>query len=351
MKQKAVVIQKSNQGSKQIINNFDTMLNGLVEPFFNFEAMLLLYYANTYHRRSINIKAKLLSQVESTNLDKFLPTGITVSNFLHSFVLEYELYGNAFLEKTILNKLYILPGFEAKVDANRNIYQTSFLAYTKLDGYHFKTYSPRSRFYGEPEYLATIKQIQTTQKADEYNSKFLDNGARPGFAVIFENGEPTPEQIQSFRQFFGDNYKGYDNANKTIVLSTASTMGDKDAKIRLEKLSEIEDISFKLLKEVNRDEIIAAHGVPPRLVGVVTAGQLGGGNELISQLHSFNELELKPKQRQLEEFFASIGVELKLKELDTTNFKDDTDIITNLVDRQIISIDEAREVLNWQNKK
>ena len=347
MNKKAVVISKSKD-SKQIIENFDTLLNGLIEPFFSFEAMLLLYYANTYHRRSINIKAKLLSQIESTNLEKFLPPGITPTSFLHSFALEYELYGNAFLEKTMLNRLYILPGFEARVDIHRNIYQNRFLAYTKLDGYHLKNYSPRSRFYGEPEYLATIKQIQTTQKADEYNSKFLDNGARPGFAVIFENGEPTPEQIESFRQFFGDNYKGYDNANKTIILSTASAMGDKDAKIRLEKLSEIEDISFKLLKEVNRDEIIAAHGVPPRLVGVISAGQLGGSNELISQLHSFNELELKPKRQQLEEFFASIGIELKIKDLDVTNFKDDTDIITNLVDRNIISIQEAREVLNWQ---
>ncbi len=351
MNNKTAVVIKSRNDSKQIIQNFDSLLNGLVEPFFSFEAMLLLYYANTYHRRSINIKAKLLSQIENTNLEKFLPAGVTPANFLYSFALEYEIYGNTFLEKTVTDKLYILPGFEARVDAARNIYQTSFFKYIKLDGYHFKNYSPRSRFYGEPDYLATIKQIQTTQKADEYNSKFLDNGARPGFAIIFENSEPTQEQIDSFRQFFGENYKGYDNANKTIILSTASAMGDKDAKIRLEKLSQIEDISFKLLKEVNRDEIIAAHGVPPRLVGVMAAGQLGGGNELISQLHSFNELELKPKQRHIEEFFASIGIELKLKKLDVTNYKDDTDIITNLVDRNIISIQEAREVLNWKNKK
>jgi len=339
-----VIIKQDS--SRQAINEFDTSIFGnLVEPFFDFEQMLLLYYANTYHRRAINIKAKLFASINDTNLDKFL-VGETPESFLQAFVKEFEIYGNAFLEQTPLQKLYILPAFEARLNTKREIYQYAFNIFNKIDGFHLKEYSPRSRFYGEPCYLATIEQIKTTQKADIYNSKFLDNGARPGMAIVFENSEPTPEQLQAFKQFFGDNFKGYDNANKTLILSAASQIGEKDAKIRLEKLSEIEDISFKLLKEVNRDEIIAAHGVPPRLVGVVTSGQLGGGNELLSQLHSFNELEIKPKQRLIESFFKSFGVELKLNPLDTKNYKDDTDLITQLVDRQIISIAEAKELLN-----
>jgi len=344
---KVAVIKQAN--SRQIVEEFDTLLSGnIVEPFFDKEQLLLLYYANTYHRRAISIKSKLFTQIEDTNLDKFLPAGTTPEQFLQSLVLEYELYGNAYIEKTLNNTFYIIPGYQARVDINRNIYQQHFLRNLRLDGYHFKSYSPRSRFYGEPDYLATIKAISTTQKADEYNNAYLDNGAKPGFAVLFENSEPTQEQVNSFKTFFGTNFKGYDNANKTIILSASSDMGEKPAKIRLEKLSEVEDISFKLLKEVNRDEIIASHGVPPRLVGIVSASQLGGGNELISQLHMFNELEIKPKTKLITSFLKSIGIDIKLKELDTTNYKDDTDIITNLVDRNIISIQEAREVLNWQ---
>jgi len=343
---KAKVIKQ--QDTKQYIDEFDSSLfGGLVEPFFSFETMLLLYYANTYHRRSINIKAKLLSQAKDTNLEEFLPQGVTVSSFLYAFALEFEIYGNSFLEKTLSGKLYQLPAYEARVNLNKEIYQYTFSNTIKLNGYHFKNYSPRSRFYGEPDYLATILQIQTTQKADRYNSSFLDNGAKPGFAVVFENSEPTREQLDSFKEFFGKNYKGYDNTNKTIILSATGDM-EKPAKIRLEKLSAIEDISFQKLKEVNRDEIIAAHGIPPRLVGVVTPGQLGSSNELISQLHSFNELELKPKKKMIESFFSQLGVRLSLDELDTTNYKDDTDIVTSLLDRGVITVDEAREVLRWQ---
>ncbi len=349
MKERKVKAKVIKSSSKQNEKEFDTTIFGrIVDPFFNFEELLLLYYANTYHRRSINLKAKVLSSIIESDLEKFLPAGVTPSDFLYSFSVESEIYGNTFLERTLSDKLYIIPGYEARVDIDKNIYQQTFQKTIKLNGHHFKNYSPRSRFYGEPDYLATLLQIATTQKADKYNNSFLENGAKPGFAVMFENSEPTEDQIRAFREFFGENFKGYDNANKTIILSATSDMGEKPAKIRLERISQVEDISFKQLKEVNRDEIIAAHGVPPRLVGVISVGQLGGANEFISQLHAFNELEIKPKIKKIESFFKGIGVKLKLNELDTTDFKDDTDIVTALLDRNIISVGEAREILRWK---
>ncbi len=350
MKKERKLVYKSNSTSKQHIS-YDTLIfSNIVEPFVSFESLLLLYYANTYHRKCITIKSRLLSQIAKTNLEKFLPKGVTPKDFLYGFIMESEIYGNSFIEKAPLGTLYQLPGYEARVDIQRNIYQKTWDKTIKLEGYHFKYYSPRSRFYGEPDYLATLLPIETTQKADRYNSAYLDNGAKPGFAIMFENSEPTDEQLAAFREFFADNYKGYDNTNKTIILSAKTDIGEKPAKIKLEKLSEVEDISFEKLKKVNRDEIIAAHGVPPRLIGVIHSGQLGGGNELLSQLHAFNELEIIPKQESIESFFNKIGIELKLQKLDTTNYKDDTDIVTSLLDRNIITLDEARELLNVSKK-
>lgn len=106
-------------------------------------------------------------------------------------------------------------------------------------------------------------------------------------------------------------------------------------------------LSFEKLKNLNRDEIIAAHGVPPRMIGVMSAGTLGGGGELIGQLHSFNELTIIPKQEQIEWFFYQIGYPLKLKKIDVTNFKDDSDLVTNLVASGILNINEARAVLGY----
>jgi alcohol dehydrogenase YqhD (iron-dependent ADH family) len=79
----------------------------------------------------------------------------------------------------------------------------------------------------------------------------------------------------------------------------------------------------------------------------MSAGQLGGGSEFISQLHSFVELEIKPKIKKIESFFESIGIKLKLQELNVSSFKDDTTAITALLDRGVISPKEAKDLLNY----
>ncbi|WP_303296987.1 hypothetical protein [Campylobacter fetus] len=78
-----------------------TSTSGIIEPFFSFNQLLEAYYANVYHRRAIKIKAGLLSQIETeeSDLEKFLPAGVSPKNFLNTFAFNLELYGNAAIEK------------------------------------------------------------------------------------------------------------------------------------------------------------------------------------------------------------------------------------------------------------
>ncbi len=344
-----IIIRK--QDSSQQIVGTDVTMDGYIDPFLDFNSLLALNYANVYHHRALKIKAGLLSQVDTHRFDRYLPPGTSAKQLLFAFALDAEIYGNAFIERSGLLSnftLYNLPGFEGRIDRDGNLYQLDSTGQShKIEGHHFKYHSPASRWYGEPDYLTTVLQILSTQKADKYNDVFFDNGGRPDMAIIYENGEPSSEQLDSFKTFFGSAFKGYDKAHKTLILS-ADSIGDKDAKIRFEELGKVEDMSHKSLKEVNRDEIAAAHGVPPRLLGIMNAGGLGGGGELIGQLHSFNEIVVKPKIELLEGFFDSIDLPLTIKPLDVTNFKDDSDVVTNLVNSKIITQQEAREILGWQ---
>ncbi|WP_141071219.1 phage portal protein, partial [Campylobacter fetus] len=181
-----------------------------------------------------------------------------------------------------------------------------------------------------------------------YNDKFFDNGARPDLAIIYENAEPSEEQIKAFENFFGSNFRGYNNSHKTLIIYGENSANDKDAKIRFEELGRVSDLSFKELKSVTRDEIAVAHAIPPRLLGIVQGSALGGSGELSGQLQMFNELEIKPKIEMIESFFTNIGVKVTLKAMDTTSFKDDGEIVTTLVGSGILSIEEARSILGWQ---
>lgn len=335
--------------SQQVVG-VDELADGqFVTPFFDFDALLKLYYENTYHRRCINIKANLLSQIAESDLQTVLPPGINPKYFLKSAIIQAEIFGNLFLEKAGTDNmfcLYLIPGHEARVDKDRKIYQYLNGNNTEIPGFHFRYYSPISRYYGEPDYMPSIRKMRTEVLIDLYNETFFSNSATPDMGIIFENADPSDEQISAFRQFFQNSFKGYANAHKTLIASTGT--GEKDARIRIEAINKVNDLSFEKFKNMNRDEIIAAHSVPPRLVGIITAGQLGGGGELIGQLHQFNELEIKPKIDLYESFFNGLGIRLKLKPIDVTNFKEDASVIGGLVEMGIISTSEAREILGWQ---
>ncbi|MDR1008023.1 MAG: phage portal protein [Campylobacteraceae bacterium] len=324
--------------------------NGIIEPFFDFDKVLKLYYANPYHRLCINIKSRVLSLSEESDLEKYLPNS-TVKRFLRDSIRDLEIFGNMFTEIEGAGKyraFYYMPAREARLDNDFKIYQVNGYKKKEIPGSYYSYSSPMSRHYGEPDYLASINQILTVQDINLYNNLFFKNGATPRLAVIFENSEPTQEQIDAFSEFFGSSFRGVENAHKTLIISSGTNLEGKDAKIRVEKLSADDDLSFEKLREISRNEIIAAHSVPPRLVGIVNTGGWGGQSELIGQLHLFNETVIKPKQEEIEEYFGSLGVKLVLKPFDITNFKDDSEVLPNLIQAGILSVAEAREILGWQ---
>ncbi len=343
---KQYIFTKSAE-SNQVID-VDFVQDDVVEPFIAFDSLLDYYYNNSYHRRCIKIKASILSQTtEHSGLENLMPEDVRVADFLNSFVTELEIYGNAFVEDT--GKLFILPTIEARLKTDKTLIQRSrFLNEdVAIEGHHLRYYSPNSRYYGEPDYSAVLEQILLEKQINGYNNAFFENSARPDFAIIFEGSEPSDEQITAFQEFFETSFQGYANAHKTLIISAPPDTGSTvSPRIRIEPLNTVQDMSFKALKDTNRDEIISAHGVPPRLAGIVTAGQLGGGGELIGQLHVFNEIEIKPKQAILQAFFKDvIGVDIEPLPMDVTNFKSDVSVVAGLVQTGVITPAEAKMMM------
>lgn len=324
-------------------------VNGIIEPFFSFEEALKLYYANAYHRLCINIKSRILSMVEKSDLDKYIQGNTRM--FLQECVRDLELYGNMFVEIAGSQKyraFYHLPASEARLNKEFKIYQVQGFKSQQIEAKHLRYNSPMSRFYGEPDYLAVINSILVNKNIDLYNAVFFENGAVPDLSIIFENSEPSDEQLNAFKEFFSHSFRGVKNAHRTLIMSGQPNAEGKDARVRIEKLNEAKDLSFEKLKGINRDDIVAAHNVPPRLVGIINNGSLGGQGELMGQLHAFNEICVKPKQEAIEEFFRELGVKIELKSFDVTNFKDDSEVIPQLIQTGIISMQEGRELLGYK---
>lgn len=355
LKQKSLVIKSGTQ-SKQHDISADMLHEDekIIEPYLNFDSLRGLYAFNVYHQRAIKTKAMLLSQIEESNLESFLPAGVTPQKFLHKFILNAETYGTAYFEKSteVAGSFYLynLNTYTARVDRHHNIFQVAGTEYIPLDGGQFMYDTILSDHYGEPDYLTVIGQIVNIYKADKYNGAFFDNGAKPEMAIMFKDSDPSEEQIAAIQSFFKKDLKGYTNAHKTLLLTTGEGNGENKPDIEIKEMGKVEDLSFEKLKMVGRDEIIVAHNMPPKLMGVTQSNaSLSGGSELLAQLKMFNTMVLEPKARHIETFFAGHGITLKIKSFDVEAFKDDTDAVASLVGAGVLTPTEAKNVLGWSN--
>ncbi len=343
-------IIKSDHPSNQLNVEEDYFVDGsgVVEPYADYDILKVLYSANLYHQRAIKLKAGLLSQVEGGTLAKYLPQNTNIKNFLYKMALNLEVYGSSFLEKagtaTDFN-LYNMNTHSTRVDLDHNVYQKVSMTYYPIEALHLKYDSILSDFYGEPDYLAIIKQIATLFKADAYNNLFFENGGKPELAFIFEDSDPSDDQIDAITSFVKKSFGGYKNAHKNLILTTGEGNGETKPKIRIEKIGEVEDLSFEKLKAVGRDEIAAAHGVPPRLLGIVEKGGLGGGGELMGQVNMFMETTINPRLELIEWFFAQNGIELELARFNIDSLTSSEDVADELVKSGIITAIEKRNIL------
>lgn len=347
MKEKSLIIKNNSSNQLDTEEDYLSGINDVIEPYVSFSLLRGLYASNVYHQRAIKIKAGLLSQIEETNLQDFLPKGTTAKSFLYKLMLNLEAYGTAFIEKSGIGSnynLYTLNTYHARIDINHQIHQLVNMESQKLEGMIVKYDSLLSDYYGEPDYLTIIRTISTLFKADTYNSKFFENGGKPELAFIFEDSDPSDTQVEAITEFVKKNFNGVDNSHKNLILTTGEGNGETKPKIRIEQIGKVEDLSFKQLKEVGRDEIASAHGTPPRLLGIVQGSGLGGSGELLAQMEMFLEITMKPKIELVESFFEQHGIKLKLKRFDISGLgsKDAGDV---LVKAGVITEIEKRNIL------
>ena len=209
----------------------------------------------------------------------------------------------------------------------------------------------RDRRYGLPKWISAMRAIALDNNAIDHNAAFFANSAIPALAIIVEGGEFTPEVELAVKNFLTNEFKGVDNAHRTLYLP----LPDLGVTVRFEKLGqETKDGSFHLLRMDNRDEIIGAHGVPPRLLGIMSAGSLGGGGEVGGQILVFDQVTLQPVREKVAKtlnrtVIRELGLaEIAFKRIDATTAVEDADRIVKLLAGGVIDTNEARAEAGYQ---
>ncbi|VFQ47390.1 phage portal protein [Desulfoluna butyratoxydans] len=154
---------------------------------------------------------------------------------------------------------------------------------------HVKNYDVAQTIYGLPSYLGAIQSMLLNEDATLFRRRYYLNGAHAGY--IFYSSAATlgdkeqnairdavksTKKLGNFRNLYLHVPNGREKDFQIIPVGDFSTKDD------LEKI-----------KNISRDDIIAAHRIPPALASVVPTEARGGFGDITKadQVYEKNEIE------------------------------------------------------------
>lgn len=309
---------------------------GLIYPPVSLQSILELTHSNAFHTTCIEKKASMtvgLDYEAPKQVEKFLEDisgDVPFMEILQEVVYDWESLGNGYFEiaRTLGGKIgeighvhghtvyavqegrSLKEWWQETSGAGRETFSPFGARNGRNELLQFRQYTPLSSFYGLPTWIAALEALRLDQEKKTFYAAFFHNSAMPSMAVILEGAE-FDEHAEARIKDALSSTKGAENAHKTMILSVPF----EDAKVRFERLClDLKDMPFDKLSQATREEILAAHAVPPRIVGIVTAGSLGGGGETDGQLKIFNETTIKPRMTYVERRIKSLLRDVGLPE-------------------------------------
>ena len=162
----------------------------------------------------------------------------------------------------------------------------------------------KQEIYGVPEYLAALNAIWLNDEATIFRIKYYRNGSHAGYIFYVNEEGFTDEDAKSVKKAMKDS-KGPGNFRNMFL---HIPKGKKDG-VQIIPISEVmAKDEFNNIKSISRDDILAAHRVPPQLLGIVpqNAGGFGSAPQSASV---FFEHEIEPLQLRMLEINDWLGQE------------------------------------------
>lgn len=181
----------------------------------------------------------------------------------------------------------------------------------------WNNHTPRNDYYGVSDVIPALGAIHGDLSRRDYNIAFFENFGIPSFAVFvtgdFDPGEVNADgkneidkKIESFFEQINQ------NPHSALVMSIptredAGTIEESGSvEVEFKPLSvEQKEASFRMYRKDNRDEVLAAHAVPPYRAGIAEEGALGGTTAR-EATEIYKESVLAPRQERLESLFNEI---------------------------------------------
>lgn len=153
--------------------------------------------------------------------------------------------------------------------------------------------------YGLPEWLSALNAGLLNESATLFRRRYYKNGAHAGFVFYLSEATINEADAAKIREQLLK-AKGVGNFKNLFI---HAPNGKKDG-VQIMPIAEVAaKDEFQGIKNCSRDDLLAAHRVPPQLIGVIPQNN-GGFGDVRSAMDVFfmNEIEpLMEKMRQINE--------------------------------------------------
>ncbi len=295
--------------SREIIDYLECPQMGKwYEPPISMDGLARSSRASVHHASAMIVKRNILTSC-------FEPHPLLSRTDFCAFVHEFLIFGNAYLERRDAigrNPLALKPA-KAKY-TRRGLDMSTYWFVPRWDEEHafrkgtiFHLLEPdiNQDIYGLPEYIPALQSAWLNESATLFRRKYYKNGSHAGFILYMMDAAQDPDDVTKLREALRS-AKGPGNFRNLFMYAPN---GKKDG-IQLIPVSEVAaKDEFANIKNVTRDDQLAAHRVPPQLMGIIPTNTSGFGDaEKAARVFAVNEIT--PLQERLKEINDWLGVEV-----------------------------------------
>lgn len=294
---------------RELLDYIECWANGRwYEPPISFDGLARAFRAGTHHASALYFKRNMLARA-------FIPHKLLSREDFGVFALDFLTFGNAYLERrlSLINTTISLKPVLAKYMRRGVDLETFYMVRGWQDEHKFKRGTVfqlrepdiNQEVYGLPEYLGTLQAAFLNESATIFRRRYFNNGSHAGFILYMTDPAKDERDVDALREAM-KKAKGPGNFRNLFVYSPG---GKKDG-MQVIPVSEIaaKDEFFNI-KNVTRDDLLAAHRIPPQLMGIVPSNA-GGFGSVKDAATVYIENEIEPLQERMRQLNDWIGDEV-----------------------------------------
>lgn len=280
---------------REVLGYFEAAWNGsYYEPPVSFDGLVRALKANPHHESAVGLKVQMLASL-------YRPTPLLSRRDMTRLLQDRIVLGNAWLQRVdnVLGQpLALKPtlGRFTRIRRDGRVLMLIDGREVDLEGevLHIAQPDASQELYGRPSYEACLQSALLNEAATLFRRKYYVNGSHAGFILYMTDPAQDQSDIDALRKALKDS-KGPGNFRNLFMYAP----NGKPDGLKLIPIAEVSARDeFLQMKTVTRDDVLAAHRVPPHLVGIVPQNA-GGFGKVSEAAPIFWAMELRPLAREI----------------------------------------------------